>query len=131
MAPNALILPGWIEEVKGIDFSLEKSLLTDLEGWALENGWAVSRGEGLPESMRRRTDVLLERPGGDHVRVAILQKMRSNRGFVRLDASTIRTIELEYVPKGKRWRVLIGAIPVEDDIRNMGWQRLIDLLFKE
>src|SRR5580692_8082008 len=101
-----VVLPGWLDQVPRIDFTPEKSILTQLETWAEEHGWTVSDGGSLPEALRDRTDVLLEHPDGEkRIRVAVLQKSRSGMGLIRLDSSIIRTVELAYIRKLKRWRV--------------------------
>jgi hypothetical protein len=124
-----VVLPGWLDQVPKIDFGAEKAMLTQLETWAQDNGWTVTDGADLPSGLRERTDVLLAHPDGERrIRVAVLQKSRSSVGYIRLDASNLRTLELEY--RRKHWRVLAGAVPIEDDIASRGWNWLVSLLFK-
>ena len=124
-----VVLPGWLDQVPEIDFTREKEMLTQLEAWAVQKGWAVTDGAGLPSGLRERTDVLLTHPDGEkRIRVAVLQKNRSSSGYIRLDASNLRTLELEF--RRKHWRVLAGAVPIEDDIVTRGWDWLVKLMFR-
>src|SRR5689334_5596398 len=98
MALNNVVLPDWLDLVPGVDFAPEKEILADFEGWALREGWNVSKGEKLPVELQRRTDVLLEQPSkGWGLRIAILPKpKKTKQGAIRIDASTLRTLELTY-----------------------------------
>jgi hypothetical protein len=136
LASMNAVLPDWIDQVPGVDFTPEKDLLRNLEQWAAENGWEVSDGSSLPSDLRHRTDVLLSRPGnGRHLRIAVLPKSRSSRGLVRIDATrdrpfSNRTFELVYQPRHNRWRVEAATIPLDDNIIEKGWDWLADLAFR-
>jgi hypothetical protein len=126
-----VVLPKWISQVPELDFAHETKLLEDFEGWAQRKGWIVSDGSSLPLELRERTDVLLELPGSQQrIRIAVLPKSRRGVGAIRLDASNLRTVELIYRPRQKRWRVEIAGVPLEDDLLDHGWEPLIKLMFR-
>jgi hypothetical protein len=126
-----LVIPKWLDEVKGVDFSPEKEMLTELESWAYSDGWEVSDGRNLDSELRGRTDVLLERPNERrYMRIAVLPKVSRSPGMIRIDASTHRVFELIYQPKAKRWRVETAAVPLSDDVRASGWNWLTNLAFR-
>ena len=129
VAPFMPVIPSWLDQVSGIDFSQEKALLGNLEKWASGHGWTVTDGEELSHELRARTDVLI-RKNGDRVRVGVMPKNRSDQGMVTLEASTLRTADLVFQAKKGKWRVEIGAAPVEDDVESAGYGRLFSLLFK-
>lgn len=130
------ILPGWIDQVHGVDFTPEKELLRDLESWAEARGWEVSDGSGLTSDLRQRTDVLLSQPAAErYLRVAVLPKSKRGSGGVRIDAISHqpfshRIFDLVYQPRRRRWRVEVATVPLSDDIRNQGWDWLADLAFR-
>jgi hypothetical protein len=130
------VLPSWIDEVKGVDFTPETDLLRDLEQWADASGWEVSDGKSLPSELRQRTDVLLTQPGRERrMRVVVLPKTPGDPGVVRIDATSYqpfihRVFELVYQPAEGRWRVEAATIPLSDDIRQEGWDRLANLAFR-
>ena len=102
-----VVLPGWLDDVPKVDFAPEKALITQLETWAEADGWTVSDGSSLIPELRHRTDVLLERPERDQrLRLAVLNKSRRGAGAIRLDSSLLRTLELLYRPRQRRWRVV-------------------------
>ena len=125
------VMPAWLDQMPAIDYTPEKELLSELEAWAQVNGWSITDGSTLPLELRRRTDVLLERPDENRrIRLAILRKSRNNAGAVRVDASSLRTIVLEYESRRKRWRVEAAGVQVDEDLSARGWGWLIDLLFR-
>jgi hypothetical protein len=133
------ILPGWIDQVQGVDFTPEKELLRDLEQWAAAHGWQVSDGKELSSALRQRTDVLLSQPERDrHLRIAVLPKLKRTPGMVRIDATSHepfihRIFELVYQPRRKRWRVETATVPLSDDLRSegcAGWDWLEKLAFR-
>jgi hypothetical protein len=131
MAPFTPIIPDWLDQVKGVDFAPEKALLNSLETWDAGQNWDISDGHELSQALRERTDVLIQNSKtGDRVRVTVFPKHRDERGSIRLDSSTIRTVELCSQPKTQKWRIEIGAAPIEDDVQAAGYQRVFDLLFK-
>src|SRR5437764_10689389 len=99
------VLPKWLDEVQGIDFTPEKELLSDLERWASENGWEVSDGSSLPSELSRRTDVLISQPGKErYLRIAVLPKAKRGQSMIRVDAAghrpfSHRIFELVYHPR--------------------------------
>jgi len=126
-----VVLPEWIDQVPKVDYAPEKTLLTDLEMWAEQNGWTVNDGSKLPHELRQRTDVLLEMPNSNRrVRVAILRKSPHGVGVIRMDSSNLRTIQLVYRRTQRQWRVEAGDIPIEDNLLERGWGWLLDLMFK-
>ena len=126
-----IVMPAWLDQVPTIDYTPEKELLSDFESWAEANGWSITDGSKLPLELRQRTDVLLERPGDNQrLRLAILHKSRNNAGAVRVDASSLRTIVLEYDSRRLRWRVEAAGVRVDDDLTARGWGWLVDLLFR-
>ncbi|MFN3649299.1 MAG: hypothetical protein ACK47B_06925 [Armatimonadota bacterium] len=131
------VFPDWIDQVQGVDFTPEKGLLSELEQWAAERGWEVSDGSSLPSELRQRTDVLLSRPGeGRYFRISVLPKSRGSSGQIRLDATSHepfshRIFELIYQSNKKRWRVEVSTVPLADDIRQVGWDWLEDLAFRQ
>src|SRR5690348_5235974 len=124
------VLPGWIDQVPGIDFTPEKELLHELEQWFAGRGWEVSDGSDLPSDLRQRTDVLLSQPGKErYMRIAVLPKTKRGSGVVRVDAVgdrpfSHRIFELVYQPRHKRWRLEAATIPLSDDIQKEGWDLL-------
>lgn len=132
----ATVLPDWMDEVEGVDFTPEKELLCELEQWAATRGWKVSDGSSLPTELRQRTDVLLSEDGQQrYLRIAVLPKTRTGPGVVRIDATSHRPFshrifELVYQPKQRRWRVEAATIPLSDDIQRAGWDWLADLAFR-
>src|SRR5205823_8976328 len=81
------VLPNWLDQVPGVDFTPEKELLRDLEQWAAKNGWEVSDGSDLPFELRQRADVLLSQPTNErYMRIAVLPKAKRGSGVVRIDA---------------------------------------------
>jgi hypothetical protein len=134
----AAVLPSWIDEVQGVDFSPEKELLGDLEQWALNRGWDVSDGSSLSSELRQRTDVLISRPAKEeHLRVAVLPKTKKGPGSIRVDAIRYEpfnhiVFELMYEPKSKRWRVETGTFVIADDIHEdgKGWDWLVSRAFR-
>jgi hypothetical protein len=130
-----VVMPNWIDEVQGVDFTPEKRLLHDLEQWASQHGWEVSDGSSLPSELRQRTDVLLSRPDQKrYLRIAVLPKSRGSSGRVRIDAInhhpfSHRIFELLYQPKGQRWRVEVATVPLSNDIQEEGWDWLAKLAF--
>src|SRR5436305_1568882 len=104
-----LVLPEWLDQVPGIDFTPEKELLSDLEEWASRNGWEVSDGSSLPSELSRRTDVLLSQPRGERrLSIAVLPKTRRGPSIIRIDATSHRpfshrSFELVYQQRHKRW----------------------------
>lgn len=133
---TTLVLPEWLDQVRGVDFTPEKELLSDLERWATGNGWEVSDGSSLPSELSRRTDVLLSQPGAErHLTIEVLQKTRRGPSIIRVDAGgnrpfTHRVFELVYQPKHMRWRLETGTVPLSDDIQKEGWDRLVDFAFR-
>lgn len=126
-----VVIPTWLDQVPPLDFAPEKALLTQIETWAQANGWTVSDGSGLPLELRQRTDVLLEQVDKEQrVRLAVLQKSRSDIGVIRLDASNLRTVELVYRRRQKLWRVEAAGIPIEDDLLTRGLDWLFKLMFQ-
>ncbi len=128
-----VVIPGWLDHVPKMDFTSEKTVLTQLEAMAEERGWKVTGGSGLPDALRERTDVLFEHPDQEEwIRAAVLQKDRNGVGMIRLDSSIFRTIELVYLRRKHRWRVEIGTVPIEekDDVLSHGWDWLVRLLFR-
>lgn len=127
-----ILLPKWLDQVQGVDFSAEKEMLSELEEWAQEDGWTVSDGNELPTDLQRRTDVLLDQPKSKRqIRIAVLPKVKRSPGTIRLDTSTHRIFELVYQPKSKRWRVETAAVPLSDDLRKDGWTWLTNLAFRQ
>jgi hypothetical protein len=130
------VLPSWLDQVPGVDFTPEKDLLRDLEQWAAERGWEVSNGGDLPSELERRTDVLLSQPRKQrHMRIAVLPKTRRGSGLIHIDAVSYqpfsdRIFELVYQPRRKRWRVEVATVPLSDDISKEGWDWLADLAFR-
>ena len=126
-----VVLPDWLDQVPTINFEPEKEMLTRIENWAQEKGWIVSDGQSLPRELRQRTDVLLEKPDLDQrVRIAVLQKSKRGAGAIRLDASTLRTLELVFQPKGKFWRVEIEGVPLDDRLLDNGLDPLFAMMFR-
>ena len=126
-----VVLPEWLDQVPTVNFAPEKYLLTQIETWAETHGWMVSDGSQLPLELRQRTDVLLEQPDHDRrIRLAVLRKSRNGVGFIRVDSSNLRTVELLYQHKQPQWRVEAGGVRVEDDLLNRGWDWLIRLMFQ-
>jgi len=126
-----VVIPSWLDQVSTLDFTPEKALLAQIEIWAQANGWTVSDGSGLPLELRQRTDVLLEQVDKQQrVRLAVLQKSRSDIGLIRLDASNLRTVEIVYRRRTKLWRMEVAGVPVEDDILARGWDWLFERMFK-
>ena len=127
--PQQVIIPKWLDQIPGVDYSPEKQLLTELEDWAIEQGWNVSDGSSLPLELRQRTDVLMEEPEGKkRIRVAVLRK-KGKQGTIRLDASTFRTLELVYRPHARKWRLEVSSVPIAEDIQQKGWNYVADLAF--
>ena len=127
---TTLLLPDWLDHAQ-VNYEPEKELVTEVEKMAQQNGWTVSNGERLPFELRERTDVLFEQPTlKRHVRLSILPKSRKGIGMIRLDASNLRTVELVYQPKKKRWRVEAGGVFIEEDLLMHDWEWLIERLFK-
>jgi hypothetical protein len=130
------VLPGWIDEVQGVDFTPEKELLIDLESWARDHGWEVSNGSTLPSELRQRTDVLIFRPNEErYLRVSVLPKSKGGSGRIRIDATkhqpfSHRVFDLVYQPRSQRWLVELAATPLIDDIRRQGWHLLEDFAFR-
>lgn len=130
------VIPDWIDQVQGVDFTPEKELLLDLERWAVAKGWTVSNGSDLPSELRQRTDVLLAAPDGQrYLRIAVLPKTRRAPGVVRIDATSHRgfshrIFELVYQPPQNRWLVEAATIPLSDDLRTEGWDWLENLAFR-
>ena len=125
------VLPEWLDQVQGTDFSPEKEMLSTIEEWAGQDGWRISRGETLPSELRSRTDVLMQEPDGPrHFRIAVLPKAKGGAGAIRIDASTHRVFELLYQPRTRRWRLETSSVPLSDDIRERGWSGLMDLAFR-
>jgi len=128
--PHDYIIPAWLDQAQGVDYTPEKQILTNLETWAFEKGWEVTNGSTLPFDLSQRTDVMLKKPNSDRrIRVAILRK-KGNRGSIRLDTSNLRTFELVYRPRAKKWRLEVSAVPLAEDMQAWGWDRLADLAFK-
>ncbi|HLV81711.1 MAG TPA: hypothetical protein VKT32_15600 [Chthonomonadaceae bacterium] len=126
-----VVLPDWLDQVPSVDFAPEKDLLTRPETWAQENGWIVSDGSSLPSELRRRTDVLFQRTDREQaIRLAVLPKSRNGAGEIRLDASSLRTIELVYRRPQRQWRVAVSGVPIADDPSQVGWDGLVDLMFR-
>lgn len=126
-----LVLPKWLDDIEGVDFTPEKDLLRQLESWAQEDGWIVSDGSVLPEELGRRTDVLLAQPQKkQHLRLAVLPKRKRGSGAIRIDASTHRIFDLMYQPQKKQWRVETAAVPLSDDLQKEGWRWLANLAFR-
>jgi hypothetical protein len=131
-----LVLPEWLDQVPGVDFTPEKELLTHLEEWASQNDWEVSDGSSLLRELSRRTDLLLSQADQErHMRVAVLPKERRGPGRIRIDATSDRVFshrifDLVHVPKQGRWRVELATLPLIEDIRKEGWDRLVELAFR-
>ncbi len=126
-----VVLPEWIDQAPKMDFEPEKEMFKTLESWAEEKGWNVSDGNSLPLELRQRTDVLLDDPKLNRsIRLAILQKSRNGAGAIRADASNLRTVELLYQSRTKKWRLEAGGVLVENDLRNRNGDWLIKLLFQ-
>ena len=126
-----VVLPDWLDQAPTINFEPEKAMLTQIENWAQQNGWTVSDGHSLPLAIRQRTDVLLERPDLDQrVRIAVLRKSKRGVGVIRLDASTLRTLELVFQPKKKFWRVEIEGVPLDDRLLENGLDPLFTMMFR-
>ncbi len=127
-----IVMPAWLDQVPTIDYTPEKELVSDFESWGQKNGWTITDGSKLPLELRQRTDVLLEKPEHDlRLRLAILRKSRNNTGSVRVDASSLRTIVLEYDNRRRRWRVDAAGVEVTEDLLPRGWGWLVDLLFRQ
>ena len=125
------VLPRWLDQVKGVDFTPEKEILSVLERWAAEDGWDVSDGSTLPSDLRRRTDVLLNQPKKSlQLRISVLPKAKRSPGMIRIDASSHRIFELIYQPKFNRWRVETSAVPLTDDLKQSGWNWLTVFAFR-
>ena len=130
-----IVLPAWLEQTPGVDYSPEIDLLIQFETWAQANGWTVSDGSSLPSELRQQTDVLLEQRndlfGGTLIiQLAVLRKTRRSKGgAIRVDASSLRTVEFLYQRKQPHWRVEAGGVRVEDDLLKRGWGWLVHLLF--
>ncbi len=123
------VLPAWLDQMPNVSFEGEKALLEQLETWAQKDGWIVSDGDTLPQELRQRTDVLFEHPkSSDRIRLAVLVKSHNGAGSLRLDSSEFRTLELVYQPRKRRWRVIAGNVPIEDDLYNRDWNWLTHLL---
>jgi hypothetical protein len=126
-----VLLPDWLDQVEGVDFTPEKEILSDLEQWASADGWEVSDGSALPSEFRKRTDVLLDEPNKKRqLRIAVLPKAKRGPGMIRIDASSHRIFELVYQPRKQRWRVETAAVPLSDDLREQGWTWLTQLAFR-
>jgi hypothetical protein len=124
------VLPDWLDQVP-VNYEPEKELVAEVEKMAEQNGWTVSNGESLPSELRQRTDVLFEQSKPKrNIRLAILPKGRRGIGMIRLDASNLRTVELVYQPRKKRWRVEAGGVFIEDDLLKHDWDWLIERLFR-
>jgi hypothetical protein len=127
-----VVLPDWLDQIDGIDFSPEKDLLGRVQLWAEQHGWIANRGENLPAELRQRTDVLLEKPDENRrVRLAVLRKAGSGGGEVRVDSSDLITVELIYQRGADRWLVEIGGARVEDDLYARGLNWLFTLIFAQ
>ncbi len=126
-----VVLPEWIDQAPKMDFEPEKEMLKTLELWAEAKGWSVSDGNSLPLELRQRTDVLLDDPKLNRsIRLAILRKSRNGVGAIRAGASNLRTVELLYQSRTKKWRLEAGGALVENDLRNRNGDWLIKLLFQ-
>jgi hypothetical protein len=126
-----VVLPAWLDHAPTVDFTPEKNLLVQLERWAEAHGWTVSDGSGLSSELRQRTDVLIEHPASDRrIRLAVLRKSRRGVSSIRVDASNLRTVELVFQRRQRRWRVFAGGVPIEDDVVGRGWDWLVDILFR-
>ena len=123
------LIPQWLDNAPGVDYSEEKALLAAIETWADKDGWSVSDGSELTPELRVRTDVLLEK-GQKQVRLSVYPRRKRGRGIVRIDASNLRTAELVFYREKKRWRTEFGSIPVEDDTMQRGFDWLFSVLFK-
>jgi hypothetical protein len=131
MKTQSLVIPEWLDQVQGVDFTPEKELLTDMEVWAGRNGWDVSDGSKLPSELKRRTDVFLDQPDRErHLRVAVLPTINKGPGMIRIDASSHRVFELVYQPRARGWRIETAAVPLTDPKPKVDWNVLIDLAFK-
>ena len=126
-----LVIPQWLDQVEGVDFSPEKEILGELERWAAQDGWDVSDASSLSSDLRQRTDVLIKQPQTQNqMRIAVLPKARRSPGSIRIDASTHRIFELIYQPQQNRWRVETAAVPLSDDLKAAGWSWLTNLAFR-
>jgi hypothetical protein len=127
------VLPGWLDQVRGVDFAQEKQMLSDLERWAIQDNWEVTDGTVLPSDLARRTDVLLRDAKRNRwFRVSVLPKAKGSPGSIRLDASTHRIFELVNLPRKKGWRLETGTVPLKDGFaRKDDWDLLVDLAFRE
>jgi hypothetical protein len=126
-----VVLPNWLDQVQGVDFTPEKEMLSELEHWASADGWEVSDGRSLSFELRQRTDVLIDQPKSRRrLRVAVLSKSKGSPGAIRIDASTHRIFELVYQPKNRRWRVETAAVPLSDDLQKEGWAWFTNLAFR-
>ena len=130
------VVPAWLQQIPGVNYQPEIDLLTQFEEWAQENGWSVSDGSSLPPELCQQTDVLLEQRNNDQgvllsIRLAVLRKARGSKkgGAIRVDASTLRTVEFLYQRRQPQWRVEAGGVRVEDDLLKRGWDWLVHLLF--
>ena len=130
-----VVLPEWVDQLKGVDFTAEKELLRDLEQWAVQHGWEVSDGSSLQEDLRRRTDVLLsQNEGKRYLRIAVLPKSKGGVGRIRMEAIDYdpfihRTFDLIYQRRYRRWRVEVATVPLSNDLGNDGWDWLAKLAF--
>lgn len=126
-----VVLPAWLDQTPTVNFAPKKELLTQLEIWAQGDGWTVSDGSSLPSELRQRTDVVLERPDpNQRMRLAVLRKSRNGVGIIRVDASSLRTVELLYQRRQPHWRVEAAGVRVEDDLLKRGWLWLVKLMFQ-
>ena len=126
-----VVVPAWLDDVPKIDYTPEKQLLADFESWATANGWVVTDGSSLPIELRRRTDVVFEKPDtNQRLRLAVLRKSRSNAGSIRVDSSDLLTVVLIYQRKRPHWGVEAGGIRFENDLEARGWDWLVNLLFQ-
>lgn len=126
-----VVLPNWLDQVQGVDFTPEKKMLSELEAWAAADGWEVSNGSSLPSELRQRTDVLLTQPERrQHMRIAVLPKSKRGSGSIRIDSSSHRVFDLVYLPRKKSWRVETASVPLSDDLRKQGWNWLTQLAFR-
>lgn len=126
-----LVIPQWLDQVEGVDFTPEKEILGKLEQWAVLDGWNVSDASSLSSELRQRTDVLIKDPQNENqMRIAVLPKAKRSPGSIRIDASTYRIFELFYQPQKKRWRVETAAVPLSYDLEEAGWSWLKDFAFR-
>lgn len=97
--------PKWMDQVQGVDFSAEKSLLKIIAQWGKGLGLTVLSGRNLPYDLASTSDLVLAK-GNNLLRVEVKRKSRTVNGKVNVEGvPSFKRVLLVWSEDDRDWKL--------------------------